>query len=58
MTDLKKWEENNHWIELDLRLCGTSGEYVNMCPVRVYHIIDGTIDAENILTYIECGVCQ
>ena len=29
-----------------------------MCPVEVYDIIDGKIDAKDIIAWIECGACQ
>lgn len=58
MTIVKKWEENNHWVEIDLDLCKASGEYVSVCPAEVYEIIDGKVDADNISECIECGACQ
>ena len=58
MTIVKKWEENNHWVEIDLYLCKASGECVSVCPAEVYEIIDGKVDADNISECIECGACQ
>ena len=53
MTNLKRWEENNHWVEIDLDLCKASGECVNVCPVEVYEIINGKVNADNIFDCIE-----
>lgn len=58
MTNVKKWEENNHWVEIDLDLCKASGECVSVCPAEVYEIIDGKVNADNISECIECGACQ
>ena len=41
MVDIKKWEENDHWVEVDLDLCVGAAECVNVCPVEVYDLIDG-----------------
>lgn len=58
MTDIKKWEEDNHWVEIDLDLCMGTGECVSVCPAEVYEVINGKVDAENIGECIECGACQ
>ncbi|MFX0139124.1 MAG: ferredoxin family protein [Candidatus Hodarchaeota archaeon] len=58
MTNLKRWEDNNHWVEIDLDSCMASGECVAVCPSEVYEIIDGKVNAENIAECIECGACQ
>jgi len=55
---MKRWEENEHWVEINLDLCKASGECVAICPVEVYEIIDGKVNAENIIDCIECGACQ
>ena len=41
---MKRWEENEHWVEIDLDLCKASGECVNVCPVEVYEIINGKVN--------------
>ena len=55
---MKKWEDNNHWVEIDLDLCMASGECVSVCPAEVYEIIDGKVNVENITDSIECGAFQ
>ena len=58
MSKIKKWEEEDHWVEIDLDLCKASNECVNICPMGVYEIIDGVVDASNIGECIECGACK
>jgi NAD-dependent dihydropyrimidine dehydrogenase PreA subunit len=58
MPNIKKWEVNGHWVEINLDLCVGSGECVDVCPAQVYDIIDGKVDAEDIAECIECGACQ
>ena len=58
MPNVKRWEEEDNWVEFDLDLCRASGECVNVCPAEVYVIIDGKVNAENISECIECGACQ
>ena len=58
MPNVKRWEENEHWVEINLDLCKASGECVNVCPVEVYDIINGKVNADNIFGCIECGACQ
>ena len=58
MSSIKKWEDEDHWVEIDLDLCEASEECVNICPAEVYIIIDGKVNAENIGECIKCGACQ
>jgi NAD-dependent dihydropyrimidine dehydrogenase PreA subunit len=58
MSNVKKWEETDHWVEIDLDLCNGMGECVNICPMSVYEIIEGKVKANNIGECIECGACQ
>jgi NAD-dependent dihydropyrimidine dehydrogenase PreA subunit len=58
MTNVKKWEEEDHWVEIDIDLCNGTGECVNICPMSVYEIIDGKVEANKISECIECGACQ
>jgi NAD-dependent dihydropyrimidine dehydrogenase PreA subunit len=58
MTNVKKWEEVDHWVEIDIDLCNGKGECVNICPMSVYEIIDDKVEANNIRECIECGACQ
>ena len=58
MIKIKKWEKEEHWVEIDLDLCIGAAECVNICPVNVYELVDGKVIAENIGECIMCeGVC-
>ena len=58
MSDIKKWEDEDRWVEVDLTLCVGAGECVIVCPVQVYELDDGKVVAENIGECIECMACQ
>lgn len=58
MSSIKKWEDEDQWVEIDLDLCVASEECVDVCPAEVYIIIDGKVNAENIGECIKCGACQ
>ena len=58
MSNIKKWEESDNSVEIDLDLCTASGECTNVCPAEVYEIIDGKVKAENIGECIGCGACK
>ena len=34
----KKWEDNGHWVEIDLNICLGSAVFVNVCPSVVYDL--------------------
>ena len=57
MVNIKKWEEEEHWVEIDLDLCVGAAECVNVCPVEVFEIIDGKVVAENIGECTDCMAC-
>ncbi|MFX1594078.1 MAG: 4Fe-4S dicluster domain-containing protein [Promethearchaeota archaeon] len=57
MVNIKKWEEEEHWVEIDLDLCVGAAECVNVCPVEVYELIDGKVVAENIAECTDCMAC-
>ncbi|TFG26712.1 MAG: ferredoxin family protein [Promethearchaeota archaeon] len=57
MSSLKKWEQDEHWVEIDLDLCVGAAECVEVCPVDVYSLIDGKVSADNIGECIECMAC-
>jgi NAD-dependent dihydropyrimidine dehydrogenase PreA subunit len=58
MTRVEKWEDGEHWVEVDLDLCFGVSECVDICPVSVYTVVDGKVKAENIGECIECRACQ
>jgi len=58
MTDIKKWESEGHWVEVDLDLCIGAGECVRVCPIDVYELVDGKVIAENIGACTDCAACQ
>jgi NAD-dependent dihydropyrimidine dehydrogenase PreA subunit len=58
MGTLTRWEENDHWVEINLDLCIGSAECVEVCPVEVYSIENGKVVAENIGECIECLACE
>ncbi len=57
MVNVKKWEEDEHWVEIDLDLCVGAEECVNVCPVEVYELIDGKVVAKNIGECTDCMAC-
>lgn len=57
MVNVKRWEEEDHWVEIDLDLCSGISECVNVCPVNVYELVDGKVKAD-IKRCIECGACE
>ncbi len=58
MTNIKKWEDNENWVEVDLDLCIGAAECVNVCPSEVYRLVDGKVVAENIGQCVQCLACQ
>jgi len=58
MTDIKKWEDNENWVEIDLDLCVGAVECINVCPTGVYDLVDGKVIAENIGECIQCMACE
>ena len=58
MSNVKKWEGADHWVEIDLDLCAGAVVCVNICPMGVYKLVDGKVQADNIGECIECGACQ
>ena len=47
MTDIKKWEEEDHWVEIDLDKCIGAAECIDVCPAEVYELVDGKVIADN-----------
>jgi len=58
MTNVKKWEDKEHWVEINLDLCIGVGKCVDVCPARVYEITEGKVNAINIAECISCAACQ
>lgn len=58
MSDIKRYESGDLWVEIDLDLCVAAGECVEVCPVEVYAIADGKVNADQIAECTECGLCE
>ena len=58
IVNVKKWEYEDHWVEIDLDKCVGVGECVDVCPVEVYELIDGKVIADNIGACTNCMACQ
>ena len=58
MTNKKKWEAEDHWVEIDLDLCQGAGDCVEVCPTEVYELIESKVNAENIIECIDCMACD
>ena len=58
MTNVKRLEEANHWVEIDMDRCMGLGDCARKCPAGVYKVINGKVNAEKIGECIECGTCQ
>ncbi|NVM35060.1 MAG: ferredoxin family protein [Candidatus Lokiarchaeota archaeon] len=58
MANIKKWEDIEHWVEIDLDLCIGAEECINVCPTDVYKLIDGKVIADNISECTDCMACQ
>ena len=54
----KKFIDGDLWVEIDLDLCSSEGECVDVCPEDCYEIVDDKVNAENIGTCIECAACD
>ncbi len=58
MSDIKKWEDLDHWVKINLTKCVGAGECVEVCPANVYELNYGQVIAENIGECIDCSACQ
>ena len=58
MIDVKRWEAEDHWVEIDLERCTGIGACRDVCPVGVYDVVNGKVAAEKIEQCIQCGACQ
>lgn len=52
-----RWEDNEHWVEIDLDLCQGRADCVEVCPSEVYELIESKVDASNIGVCIQCQAC-
>lgn len=57
IVNIKKWEDQEHWVEIDLDLCVGAEDCVNVCPADVYVLVDGKVDADNIGECTDCMAC-
>jgi NAD-dependent dihydropyrimidine dehydrogenase PreA subunit len=58
MPNVRKWQENGIWVEIDLDLCNGAGKCTDVCPVGVYEIADRKVNADSIGECAECGSCE
>ena len=58
MANIKKWEEGELWVKIDLELCQGAGECVDVCPEEVYEVVEGKVIADNIGACSECAACD
>jgi NAD-dependent dihydropyrimidine dehydrogenase PreA subunit len=58
MSNVKRWEEADQWVEIDVGLCTGAGQCVDVCPADVYQVVEGKVKADNIGECVECGACQ
>lgn len=58
MSDVKRWEEEGQWVEIDLDLCTGEAECVDVCPADVYVLTGDKVSADTIAECVECGACE
>ncbi|MFX0101863.1 MAG: DUF362 domain-containing protein [Candidatus Hodarchaeota archaeon] len=58
MTNIKKWEHEEKFVEVDLDACMGAGNCQSVCPAGVYKVFNGITDATSIEKCIACGKCQ
>ena len=58
MSNVKRWEEADLWVEIDLDLRNGAGQCVDVCQADVYQVVDGKVKADNIAECVERGACQ
>ena len=58
LATIKKWDEDDLWVTIDLDLCKAQGECVDVCPEEVYEIVNGKVIADNIAACTECAACD
>ena len=58
MVEIKRWEVDDHWVEVDLDRCIGAGECIAVCPAEVYDLVNGKVVAANIGDCIACMACE
>ena len=58
MVNIKKWEEEDHWVEIDLDRCVGAADCIDVCPAEVFELVDGKVVAENIGECTDCAACE
>lgn len=58
MINVKRWEEADHWVEVDLDRCTEVEACSAVYPVGVYEVVGGKVSAENVSECIKCGAGQ
>ena len=58
MVNVKRWENGDNWVEIDLDRCVGAANCVSGCPADVYSLVNGKVVAKNIIECIECLACQ
>ena len=58
MVNVKRWEDGDNWVEVDLDRCVGASNCVSICPAEVYSLVNGKVVAEDIIDCIECLACQ
>jgi len=58
MVNIKRWEDEDKWVEVDLDRCVGASRCVSVCPAEVYSLVNGKVAAEDIIECIQCLACQ
>jgi len=58
MSNVKRWQEGDQWIEVDMDLCSGAGDCANACPSDAYQVGNGTLKMVYIADCSACGACQ
>ncbi len=58
MVNIKRWEEDDKWVEVDLDRCVGAARCISNCPAEVYSLVNGNVAAEDIIECIQCLACQ
>ena len=58
MVKINRWEDADHWVEVDYHLCQGMSKCIDVCPMGVYSLVDKKVVADNIDECIMCGACM